>query len=336
MERDPSTTTTRRRLLGTAAAATGAVIATAALAREAAAATVGPTTNLSSPVRGGATAGTFGFELAGVQQGLLRGADGGDTYADVILDTGGLKHLGPPKLDDFTVDFGLSGLSPSFYEFAVNLMSWRTVETTGKLLSGDVTRNVTAARAFTNARFSELAIPALNAGSKDAGFLSLSFSADSASDATPAGTIQSQPPTGTTRWLTSNFRLEIDDALGAAHVDCTRVSKIDAITITDNGSRVEFPNLVVSFSAVSLPGWKDWFNDFVVNGNNGQTKERSGRIMLLGLTPTTVLGVLQLHNIGIYKLDPDGEANPGGPARAIAELYVETMNFSQLGTWVNS
>lgn len=333
MERDPSSTTTRRRLLGTAAAATGAVIATAALAREAVAATVGPTANTVSPVRPAATPGIYGLELAGVQQGTLRSADGGDTYADVIVEPAGGKHLGPPKLDDFTVAFGLSGLSASFYEFVVNLMSWRLVETTGKLLSGDFNRSVIAARAFTGPRFSELAIPALDAGSKDVGSLALSFNAGSATDATPAGTIQSQATTTNSRWLVANFRLEIDDAPGGAHVDCTRVSKIDAITITDNGTRLEFPNLVVTFGAASLPGWKAWFNDFVVSGNNGQANERSGRITMLGLNQTTVLGVLELHNIGISKLDPDGEANPGGPARAVAELYVESMNFTQLGTW---
>ena len=90
----------------------------------------------------------------------------------------------------------------------------------------------------------------------------------------------------------------------------------------------------VQTCALPISGWKDWFNDFVVNGNNGQAKERSGRITLLGQNLTTVLGVLQLHNIGISRLDPDGEANPGGVAKATAELYVETMNFSQLGTWI--
>ncbi len=44
------------------------------------------------------------------------------------------------------------------------------------------------------------------------------------------------------------------------------------------------------------------------------------------------IAVLRPHNIGIYRLDPDGE--PGGSVpRAHAALYVEQMNFTRLGSW---
>lgn len=102
--------------------------------------------------------------------------------------------------------------------------------------------------------------------------------------------------------------------------------------------RIEYPNLVVTFSAASLASWKKFFTDFVINGINGQTSEKQGKLTLLAADHVTELAVLQLHHIGIFRLDPDPEPVGGGEqiARATAGLYVEAMNFSMLGAYANN
>ena len=60
--------------------------------------------------------------------------------------------------------------------------------------------------------------------------------------------------------------------------------------------------------------------------------------LLITFTSSTLaeLAVLQLHSMGIFRLDPDPE--PSAPTdavvRARAELYVEAMNFSTLGSYI--
>ncbi len=335
MANDQTATSTRRRFLGTAAGATGVAVAATVWPAQAAAAALPGEGSRALPAGGGQsfTGGSVGLELDGVAQGFLRSADGGDTFADVIADAGdqiGHKHIGNPKYEDFSLMFGF-GLSLDFYSWVVGMVGggeqWRR---SGAILLTDLQRNVKSARGFQNSLITEFTIPACDASSKATAYLTLALSPESASDVTRTGTLPAT--TGAQKlWTTANFKLEIDG------LDCTKVSQIGSITIKQSAAldRNEYPNLVVTFAASTLSSWKTWFNDFVVNGNNGDANEKNGRLTLL--TNTAVeLAVLQLHHVGIYKLDPDPEPSAGqeAVARATAELYVEAMNFTKLGPWV--
>ena len=326
-------TSTRRRLLGVAAGATGVALAATVLhPAQAAAAVPGAGPGVSSAGGGGRSfsGGKTALELSGVSQGFLRSADGGDTFADVTVEAGGLKHIGPPKLEDFSLEFGF-GLGLDLYLWIVGAVGGgEQPSKDGVILTTDLNRNVKSARKFQQARINELTIPACDAGSKDSGNLTLSFASALASDITRTGTLAA----GATQkaWVTSNFKLEIDG------LDCTKVGKIDSITIKRNigdSNQVDYPNLGIVFSASTLATWQSWFNDFVLAGNNGQDMERNGRLTLLALDRVTELAVLQLHHLGIYRLDPDNEPLAGGEAvqQARAELYVEAMNFTTLGSY---
>jgi hypothetical protein len=86
-----------------------------------------------------------------------------------------------------------------------------------------------------------------------------------------------------------------------------------------------FPNLRVTFGQASLQTWSDWFDDFVVKGDNGDDKEKNGAIVFLDPTLKQELGRIELKNVGIFALrrQPSTEQVP----RATAELYVESMEL---------
>ncbi len=140
------------------------------------------------------------------------------------------------------------------------------------------------------------------------------------------------------KWLPSNFRLKIDG------LDCTRVNKIEAITVkqkvVENAvgelrenekepAYLEIPNLVVTLAESHSKEFYDWHENFVIKGNNGDDKERNGALEYLTPNLKDVLFTLTFKHLGIFKLCPE-KVEAGGEAirRVCAEMYCEGMGFS--------
>jgi hypothetical protein len=189
---------------------------------------------------------------------------------------------------------------------------------------------------FRDALIIEITIPALDGSSKDTSFFTIKFDAEeityqAGDDADIKGVVNTKQKT----WLTSNFRLRLGD------LPCGRVSKIDSFTIkqsttqnqfgeqripTKEPTKLEFPNLKVTFSASDVKPWATFFDDFVIKGNNGQDAELSGAIEFLDPSLKEVLGSVDLFQVGIFSLAEDkGEANKDSIKRWTAELYVKRM-----------
>jgi hypothetical protein len=90
----------------------------------------------------------------------------------------------------------------------------------------------------------------------------------------------------------------------------------------------EFGNLTVTVSAAGADSWERWHEDFVINGNSGQDKEKNGTLTLLDPSLKTALLTIKLFNIGIFSLrSPKTDANADKVARLEAGLYVERMEL---------
>ena len=131
------------------------------------------------------------------------------------------------------------------------------------------------------------------------------------------------------RWHVSDFRLEIDG------LDCTNVRRIDSFavrsapTADDTGDHrepqkqpgvLDFPDLSITIARTSARSWLDWHDDFVVKGNNGQAREKSGSLVLLSRKKREVARV-DLFNLGVYRVAPDRSGD------VTARLYCERMEF---------
>ncbi len=138
-------------------------------------------------------------------------------------------------------------------------------------------------------------------------------------------------------WLPSNFRLQIDG------LDCSKVNKIDSFTvkqtvIDDVGEsrdfvkepgKLEFPNLVITLAESTVATWQDWFEDFVIKGNVGDDKERTGTLEFLSPNLVDTLATIKFFNLGIFRLSSEkSESNADNIRRVKAELYCERMEFS--------
>ena len=129
-----------------------------------------------------------------------------------------------------------------------------------------------------------------------------------------------------------NFHFEL------AGLDCTGVLQIDAVTVqldlptpgVRKSSTLVFPDLHLHLDAEKADSFRDWFDDFVIAGNNDDDKERDGSLTYME-TLGASLAILRLFHVGIYRIT-DEAALPSGPPRVRIDLYVERMEFARMDT----
>jgi hypothetical protein len=332
MENDRQLKGSRARFLG-AAGITGAAIATGAWKTG----TVGAA---STSDKRGFTVGNFGLDFGNGWEAFVKSVSGGETVGEVVHEVGSApyyqkKHIGNVKYEEVTLRLGLP--SAGVFDLISRTLAGEHPRKTFWVSTLDANFAEVARRQFNDALITEIGFPALDAGSKDAAYLDITFSPDSAEDRPASGKVVALDSSKQKAWLQSAFRFELKG------VATSRVNKIDAFTIkqttvTDGigedrefekePGKLEFPNLKLSFSAVDLPSWKAWFDDFVLRGNNGDAAERGGTIGWLDPTLLKDLLRIELANVGIFRLAPEKfEAGAESIARVNAELYVETMKL---------
>ena len=270
------------------------------------------------------TAGSYFFNLEGVKCGFLKSVDGGGISADVIEEKLGpdvfvKKHIGQPKYEDVTITFDFE-LVQNVYDWIAETWKLAYSRKDGSIVVTDAMLQAKSERQFLHALISEVTFPALDASSKDAAFFTLTFSPELIREVKAAGKLVMPKPALQKRFLAANFRLELDG------LDCSKVSRIDSFTVAQEPGKVDFPNLRITLAEAADQTWVDWFDDFVIKGNNGDAAEKSGRIVFLGPDLKAELGRVELHNVGIFALrHPPAAAET--VSRVVAELYCERMEL---------
>jgi hypothetical protein len=285
----------------------------------------------------------FSIEMNGGNAGWVKGVSGGEAYADVVTEKLGSdhivhKHLAGVKYEDVSVDCQI-GMSKGFYEWVKASFDKSPLRVTGSVVGSSKGLKLKSSGDFTNALISEIGFPALDASSKDAAKMTIKFRPEATSVRPRQGKTGFPGPPAN---LHGNWKIEIDG------IDTRRVSGVDAFTVKqdfvdggDAGSKfqleptsLEIPNLAVYTTPDAVQDWIDWFQDFVVAGNNGQDKERNGSLIFFD-TGGAEVATVGLSKVGIFKLTPEKvEAGNETIRRVKAELYCEDMTFKfGTATW---
>ena len=288
-----------------------------------------------SPGSRGYVAGKYAIELDGVMAGWVQSFDGGGASAEVVEEKttegqfAAKKHISNVKYEGISISCG-TGMSKGFYQWIKDSMDGKAVRISGGV-RGSIHQKFRLN--FTNALITEIGFPALDAASKDAAKMTIKFSPESSRRAEDTGAPPQMPFTWP--WLASRFILEIDG------LDCSRVSKIDAFVVkqtlaeTSVGTlrdyqkepaKIEFPNISITLPESASGSFQDWFDDFVIKGNNDDKQEKSGTLSWMTADGKLVLGVVEFSHLGIFRLAPDASSTDG-IRRVKAELYCESMAF---------
>jgi len=292
------------------------------------------------------TVGKYGLEIKGNMAGWVKELDGGHAVADVIAEKVGAdhlqrKHLGPLKYEEISLKAG-AAMSKDFFEWintGFNQTSYSAGRRDGACVFANYDNEEISRLTFTNGLITEFGMPALDASSKDAALLSLKFQPEITKKETRGGgkLQQKMDIKKAKMWTPAFFRLEIDGC------DCTKVNKVDAITIkqkvTQNAvgqlrdyqseaSYVEVPNLVITMAESHSDDFYQWHQQFVVMGKCDQGNEKGGALHYLAADATTELFTINFVQLGIFKISPEKVEAGGEPVRRVKiEMYCEDMKF---------
>jgi len=344
------THTTRAGFLGAGAAAIGGAALAAAWGSDRAPAAPGTITIEGNPF--GAAAVTEGlidprldgefffFELDKTPSGFVQSPSGGNAEAEVILeklgtDTIQRKRPGRVKYGDITLKAGV-GSNKAVYEWMKAVLDRKPTHRSGTFTAADANFTINGSGTFTNGLISEVTIPALDGGSKEPAYVRMKVEQEATSffarsGRLPSGRGSTSPPAVT-------WKFEADG------LETSRVNKIEAITIkqkivefSDGTSRdyqkeptsVEIPNLAVWLPAdESSKSWLEYFDSFVIKGNNTEDQEKTGSLAFFDAGKGGELARLTFSHLGIFKLTPEKVESGGENIRRIkAEMYCEDITF---------
>ncbi len=289
------------------------------------------------------TAGRYLLTLDGVKVGFVKSVEGGDVTAEVINEAVGPdyivhKHIGKPKYEDFEIQVGFNMGKP-LYEWIRQSWTAKYQRMKGSIITTDFNYQPKSEQQFFEALITATTIPAVDAASKDPGYLTVRFAPEYTRPGKPGG--KSDPGTGDKgmqkTFLPANFRLEIDG------LNCKGVSRIESFTVKQTAvkddvgetrdqkkepGKLEFPNLKITLAEKGAEAWLAWHDAFVVQGKNDQKSEKNGSLTLLSPNLKEELLTIRFYNMGIFSLKSEkGEANNEAIRHLVAELYVEKMDF---------
>ncbi|HTE55010.1 MAG TPA: phage tail protein [Kofleriaceae bacterium] len=288
------------------------------------------------------TAGRFALDVDGQIAGYIKSVAGGFVKAEVAThqlgpDNVQKKHLATISHEPFTVEVGM-GMTRTFYDWIRASFDKAHVTRSGEIVAANFDYEAQSARVFTDAHIAEVTIPAMDGSSKDAAYMTIKLDPERIRYEKRSGEkLKGNIGTATKKWLCSNWRFE----LGA--LPCSRVAKIDSFTWkqsiikdevgafrepTKHPAKVEVPNLKLTISAADIEEWRQWHQDFVIDGKCADSDELTGALTFLGPDLVEELAEIQFDHVGIISLqDAKREANNESVARFEVELYVEAMKF---------
>jgi len=301
------------------------------------------------------------FDDTGQTLGTLQSIEGGAFKSDVVEEKVGgsalvTKYSGRPKLDDVTIQVGMS-MAPRFWTWLSKSFNYNAQRHNGSLIALDFDNKERWRRNFSNALVKEVTFPALDGAAKEPAYLTVKFAVeDMTEDTSRIG--QSYPPEQETTgewpsqvlWLPSMFTFRVDGLTK----DQAETCKIDSFSIkqevidvavggqllpTKEPGRVDFPALAVTILQRDADPWMQWWNNFVRQGSHQQSNQKTGHISFLprtakgpGILSGTPLMTLNLYGIGILGVSPvKHDSKQPGLQKVKLDLYIERMDL-QPGT----
>lgn len=285
-------------------------------------------------------AGRLAVEIEGEQVCWATSMEAGPATAEVVEQAvaGGtfmLKRIGGVGYEPIRLTCG-PRIASSLFGWMHEMLSGTQQAKNGALIAVDYAGSVIDRLNFTNALITGLTLPALDAGSREAGWFVIELSPERTElvSSSPAGSYQGVSWPGG-NWAVSNFRLTI------AGLDCTKVAQVDALPISvavvpQRAGPQPTPAVVPAYVgipdlSVALPppasDFVQWHEDFVIHPSAG-THEKHGQLDYLAPTPHDTLFSVTFDQLGIYKLTRSYDASAQVGQRVRARMYCGRLQLS--------
>jgi hypothetical protein len=251
-----------------------------------------------------------------------QGPSGAFVKADVSTMFSGAG--GPPQRQ--ISSFGYTNLQFKLgLEVGTPILNWvnaalkgNPVTKSGSLVELDDNNRAKSYLDFTNAAIADFVVPGFDGSSNAVNAFTIEASI-SKSTRRPGDNAPIQLPARPKAFLAKNFRLKIDG------LPTTRVGLIAPVSFRRSTGGIVPTDLVVNFPDADVDPWRVWVDDFIVRGNNGQSKEKQGAIEVLTPNLSDVLATLTIKQIGILALTPMDDTST---RRHRATMYFEYGQLS--------
>jgi hypothetical protein len=283
------------------------------------------------------------LELDGKVAGFVRQASGGGVHAEVVQMSSPsmpLKHIGAVKFEDLVLTVG-PDLSRVFYDWVGTVATREYLRKNGAILRCDSSYRVQSRLEWSNGLLSAVNFPTLDVASKDQAALTVKISPEATRYVTGDGSqlklIDSPKP-----WVASSFHLQIGDL----KTTCSSVSRIETITMTNETTthtignerhpvrepgRLSLSDLVVTIPESRAKPFQDWFEDFVIKGNNSSMQEKSGSLDFLTPQQSAAIFSLRFDHLGPYAITQPSSRAGAGSGMVVFKMYCEEMRFTAPG-----
>jgi len=256
---------------------------------------------------------------------ILEETKGGHIFGKMQMIPGGpqhyiRKHLGRTLFQDFTIQIGMS-MTPGLFDWIAASWTAKPLTRNGAVLECDSNLNINARRVFSEARINRVAFPAMDASSKEPGYITVRFTPKHTKMDKGGGQLTLKELGRQKLWRTAHFRLDIDG------LDTTSVRRVAPFQVmTPIGPRkINFPNLNISLDLANAQSWVDWHRDCVIQGTKRAGCEKNGTLRFLAPDLETELARIDFYNLGIFGLAKTNEV--GQVATLTAMLYCEWMTL---------
>ena len=289
--------------------------------------------------------GNLALELDGQYVCSVRSAEGGNAFAELVVETLGPDNLqrkrpGPVRFEDILIEVPAGEESKLLGGWINEFLAKSTsAPRNGAIIYTDFNMNETKRLDFFNAVLAEVSLPVMEAAAnKNPLALMLRIIPQSTRLAGPSG----KKPQGALgikqkMVISGNFRFNIQGLENA----CTRITKIQGIAAKrakpvdavgqQRLQEIKIGPLDCSVVSIFLPEadagpFYAWLDDTIMKG---KPTERAALLEWLDPTLKTVLASAQLGGLGILRYAPEPVklgAERIGPVQV--DLYCETMNLS--------
>jgi phage tail-like protein len=296
----------------------------------------------------GYVANRFALELDDRKNaGFVSAIDGAHFKSNPVKqNVGNTNHVtiyaGKPTYDDITVTVGMA-MSPAFWKWIKASLDNKPERRTGALVGYDFNMQERSRRSFYGALISQVKFPALDATSKTAASLLVTISPERLeyakgdnsklkSDTAPNETPKQK------RWLTSNFRFELDRFKGDESLQTLSVGDF---TVKQNiiqqnvgyeletrkaVGRLELPQITVSFPENKGDMWIKWYEKAVVKGD--RREQTTTGVLTYYSTDRQELMRLEMAGISLASLEVDKyDSKKDAIANITATLNIESMTL---------
>lgn len=309
------------------------------------------TTNRSFP------AGQFALTIDGHQStAYVKSIDGGFARAQIADDPAGgdvkrVKHIATVEVEPISVEIGMTG--------AGEVLSWiqgswnkQWSRRNGEITHANFDLYETYQHEFFDALITEASFPALDATSKDGGFLKFKFQPETiktkrmpGGEAGAGGSkVQGRvgPQVRQKLWSPSAFRFVLH---GVDEMD--KVSKIESFTITQTVKKlytgadrfpqieptgIKFPNITGTIPLQFARTLLEWHQEYIRSGTKDRPSQKSGAIEFLSTDRKSILFSINLCEVGIsYAGIESSSAGSDQIKRVKFELFVHRMELDVPG-----